>query len=102
MDKNRQRKLAARENRQASLHTRTADNTAIVQVPPPKDMISKSSVKVSKPELKTIAKKKPVVVATKQPLAKEKRGRGRPSKSNAKQNPVGKKKTTVGTTKGKR
>lgn len=100
MDKNRQRKLAARENRLASLHARTSEQTATIQVPPPKELKSTIPVKVSKQEI--IAKKKPVVVATKQPLVKESRGRGRPPKIQAKKNPVGKKITTVGAKKGKK
>jgi len=99
LDKNRQRKLVARENRLASLHARTSEQTATIQVPPPKELKSTIPVKVSKQEI--IAKKKPVVVAKKQPLVKESRGRGRPPKIQAKKNPVGKK-TTVGAKKGKK
>jgi hypothetical protein len=70
LDKVRERKLEARARRQESLHGVTAEKT-IIQVPQPKNLMSKGEIiKVEKKLIKS-----PVIAEV------VKRGRGRPPKA---------------------
>jgi hypothetical protein len=86
MNRLRQRKLTARENRQASLHSQgTTVEKTVIKVPQPKALEKKETVKVEKNVKESKSKKVLEVV---------KRGRGRPPKDTSK---LENKKALVGT-----